>query len=353
MFTTLTIEGFRGIKRLKLENLAPITLFTGDNGAGKSTVLEAALALCGRFNPQWILNLQAHRGFEMWTQDEGPNYSGLFAEFSDIGEATVAGKDESGSLKKVVIERDDATASVVARASRASLSTDLRITAPVLSVKAYEGTEIANESKLNWIAEAGKSRLEITGQRKSQHEALLHHPGTRTAGSEEEVRFGEASASGRANEIVKALSVFDPQIEKIEYVRTRKGQYFLAHRKDGPAPLGLLGGGINNIFMYFVDLDATRGGWLGIDEIDNGIHYKHLPKIVRMLVDGAVDSQTQLMMSTHSHEAVKALVSAGEERMYDAVGVVHLQREPDGQIVATQFRGKDLAASVDLGYELR
>ena len=39
---SLSIEGFRGIKRLWLPKLGRATLPTGRNGVGKTTVLEAA-----------------------------------------------------------------------------------------------------------------------------------------------------------------------------------------------------------------------------------------------------------------------------------------------------------------------
>lgn len=36
----LDIEAYRGIKNLKMENLAPINIITGDNNSGKTSVLE-------------------------------------------------------------------------------------------------------------------------------------------------------------------------------------------------------------------------------------------------------------------------------------------------------------------------
>ena len=63
MFTSIEIKAFRGIRDLTLSDVAPVTLLTGDNGVGKTTVLEAVFALYARLNPSWVLNLQVHRGF--------------------------------------------------------------------------------------------------------------------------------------------------------------------------------------------------------------------------------------------------------------------------------------------------
>ena len=39
------IETFRGIKNLRLENLAPINILTGDNNCGKTSILEVLQSL--------------------------------------------------------------------------------------------------------------------------------------------------------------------------------------------------------------------------------------------------------------------------------------------------------------------
>lgn len=43
MISAIEIEGLRGIKHGKLEGLTPLTILTGPNGCGKSTVLDALL----------------------------------------------------------------------------------------------------------------------------------------------------------------------------------------------------------------------------------------------------------------------------------------------------------------------
>ncbi len=39
--TELNIETYRGIKSLKLNNLAPINIITGDNNCGKTSVFRS------------------------------------------------------------------------------------------------------------------------------------------------------------------------------------------------------------------------------------------------------------------------------------------------------------------------
>jgi energy-coupling factor transporter ATP-binding protein EcfA2 len=41
MYERISIQGFRGLKELTIDHLAPISILIGKNGSGKSTVLEA------------------------------------------------------------------------------------------------------------------------------------------------------------------------------------------------------------------------------------------------------------------------------------------------------------------------
>ena len=44
----LSIENFRGIKRLEIPHLGRVTLLAGRNGVGKTTVLDAVKVYAGR-----------------------------------------------------------------------------------------------------------------------------------------------------------------------------------------------------------------------------------------------------------------------------------------------------------------
>lgn len=46
MIHAIEIQKFRGIPQLKLENVAPVNIFTGLNGAGKTSILEAIHIAC-------------------------------------------------------------------------------------------------------------------------------------------------------------------------------------------------------------------------------------------------------------------------------------------------------------------
>ncbi|MCS7267542.1 MAG: AAA family ATPase, partial [Geminicoccaceae bacterium] len=58
----LEIRRFRGIRGLVLDELPPVTVLTGRNGCGKTSVLEAAFLLCGLSNASLVFSSASFRG---------------------------------------------------------------------------------------------------------------------------------------------------------------------------------------------------------------------------------------------------------------------------------------------------
>ncbi len=82
MIESVKITNFRCFKELSVQSLAPINLIVGDNGVGKTTLLEAVfLALCA--NPQKALVLRQYRGLD-------GQFSG---DISQVAEAMYGGGD--------------------------------------------------------------------------------------------------------------------------------------------------------------------------------------------------------------------------------------------------------------------
>src|SRR5271166_6028975 len=51
----VTINGFRGLKDLRLEGLGLMNVLVGPNNCGKTSVLEALSILCNAFEPyEWV-----------------------------------------------------------------------------------------------------------------------------------------------------------------------------------------------------------------------------------------------------------------------------------------------------------
>lgn len=196
MVQSLEISGFRGFRKLSLHNLAPVTIFTGLNGAGKTTALEAALAIYGRRNPAWVPGLQGHRGFNVMTA-KGPNYTGLFYGFSDTGKASIVAKFTDGKIRRLDVQR---FGKPQARSAPPSASSSTEETASSqLNFRAYEGKQSEHSSRLIWeFSQSKRPSLRAEGApAEAMPVGMLMHPSDRAAGAEERERFGQLALGGR------------------------------------------------------------------------------------------------------------------------------------------------------------
>ena len=70
---SLSIQGFRGVRKLEIPKLGRVTLITGKNDVGKTTVLEAAQIYGSRGNEGAIYSLlEKHEETSVFSEDGNP-----------------------------------------------------------------------------------------------------------------------------------------------------------------------------------------------------------------------------------------------------------------------------------------
>ncbi len=355
MLKSISIQGFRGIDRLRIDGLAPLTVLIGDNGAGKSTVLEAAFALYGRLMPSWVLSLQARRGMLSFS-NEGPSYLGLFYGSSESGPAVISGRTADSTEYRLEIERQPiGTQAITVGVREQAASSEMPTQVPSLRLRASKNGEEEGSSELIWkFTPPNQGEVQIRNGRNERPYALLQPPSDGALSHDDRERFGDARETGLDAQVLELVQQVDSRIEDIEFLQTSRSQYFRAKLKDGATlPLGMLGGGVVNIFRMAINLAFVKDGLLAIDEVENGIYHRRLPDCFKALLAARKQLNTQLMLATHSFEALTAILQAAEEQDVKQLAVVHLRRDDAGVVRATVIRGVDAIASLKQGYDLR
>ncbi len=361
--TSLSIRGFRGIRELDIDGLKPLTVFTGDNGAGKSTCLEAAFLLFGRMNPVCAVPIQARRGLGTMSKDglspHGLFYSPLELERATLSSATLSGAElgleillEPSPQDAVVLSQDESSPAKV----DASKLQDVAIRASLRFI-AKRGACVENESQLLSVLNSSRHELQLVarGAKPGSTRALLLHPSSGSPPDEEDKRrYGDLRAAGREAEVLEVMRTIDPRVDDVEYLETSRSQYFRAKLSGGRSlPLGMLGAGATTAFRFAVSLATVQSGLIGIDEVENGIHHSRQPQFFRKLIETRARLGTQVVLATHSREALTAIVEAATEVDPENFAVVHLRRDDTDEVRATVIPAKDAQASIDLGYDLR
>ena len=150
---------------------------------------------------------------------------------------------------------------------------------------------------------------------------------------------------GRYGEIERIAIVGDERLVPSRVIVRRTGE-------DDPVPLKSLGDGAVRMFGLALALSNSQGGFLLIDEVENGLHHSVHEAFWRMLLRVANANNVQVLATTHSWDAVSGFARAATE--IDGVdgALVRLERDDD-ETYAVEYDERELAVVSKQGIEVR
>ena len=89
---------------------------------------------------------------------------------------------------------------------------------------------------------------------------------------------------------------------------------YIEHRKLGLAPFYTFGDGLKKMLLIALTLPLAKNGIFLIDEIETSIHFSALSQVFTWLIKACKINKTQLFVTTHSLEAVDAMLEADSEK---------------------------------------
>lgn len=353
-FKNIHIRPFRALYDLKLESLGRLNLFVGPNSTGKTSVLEAVSVCCHPDDPRkWIamINRRGHGAPRERIKDMFP---WLFPYFSQGGR---------GSEIDIEYERAGIP-------PRWHLNAHIdRVAAIRTDAESEEGTEDTLRARL--IIEPVGAPPD-SSHRTPPVEFVVREgaalPPARSAESVPMVAVAptthrseifQITALSRLddrathNAVVTLLKDFDPGVEDIE-VYDREGTRSALrvwHRDTGMTPINVFGDGFRRVLTYALSLVQCKDGVLLIDEIETAIHYAALQRVYRWLEEASEALNVQIFATTHSLEAIDAMIAAAPEgrgpRLYK------LRRTSSGVKVAAYSADELRTLRVEFGDEVR
>ena len=124
-------------------------------------------------------------------------------------------------------------------------------------------------------------------------------------------QFSKLKAAGRDGQAVKALRNIERRLKGLDILVI--GGEPVVHADVGlgtPVPLPMMGEGFNQIFAIVLAIANFPEGVVLIDEIENGLHVSALEKLWSAVHKMAVETDVQIVATTHSLECVRAGLSA-------------------------------------------
>lgn len=358
MVQSVSFRNFRGFQHLELPDLAPITLLSGKNNTGKSTVLEGIFLLADHSDSMCFEKICNFRSLPV-IPDFDILWKPLFHQMNADEPVQIFARLEHDT--ELIYYREDSyspqlqdfkgmTPDVMNRfmsSAQSGYTLGFRLTQKELSytetghfVAAPDGiavninTSIPNDQKV---------AMPFTQMINSKIAAFY---------SPVEL-FGKLELKGRKSEILGILKKMDPAISDITAITTN-GQTQLYGNMGGKLlPIRLAGDGMNRLLIIMLSIMENPNSIFLVDEIENGFHYSMFPMIWECIAHAAQKSNCQVIATTHSYECVAAAVEGIEKAdMKDDFCFFRLAQEKNGPR-AYRFSSDVIRTALDSEMEVR
>ncbi|MCX7366783.1 MAG: AAA family ATPase [Alphaproteobacteria bacterium] len=353
MITSVEVRNYRSFESTKIDGLQRINLIVGDNGSGKTALLEAIFLAAGP-SPEIALRMRLWRGMEnqqfMGThaQIDRAVWADLFHRFNVSEPAFIGLKGSAAHTRSVTMSLRETRRQFVPRrgAKTPNLLTDYEH--PVLFEWRGPG-----EYKKSFSPHMENGQLKFS----EVQETLIRtgfYAANRTYASWESIaNFSALSRAFKSEEFVATFHKHFPRIEGLS-IEVAAGQTMLFATVHGFAekiPLSLASGGMNKLAAMLLGFSAHPGGIIFFDEIENGFYYRRMPEIWASILDMARAYDVQVFVSTHSAECLKAAAGLARNNISD-FSLLRTVMENDATKVRS-IKAEKFVASMEEDIELR
>jgi len=365
-FETITIDGFRGLRDLRLEGLGAVNILVGDNNSGKTSVLEAMSIACNPFGPQEWLAMIRRRDFGGLDENRGQSLRWCFPQSGALRnqDFMFKGRCEINSqgrypLRKLVAEVSDIQGIPSLNELKRMRRLPEDATESIAFAESWRGIELKHVVEMNDAADQpspfGFPTVSTTDPITLQFwddddrmGPILSRPrqgnlpsSTLTPYSYQinqlqlrshssQLFQGNGDAMEKREHVLDLIRQFDPEITDIQIASYGglDAAIYLNHKRLGPAPLSVFGDALRRAVLLSSTLPKLVGGLLMIDEIETGIHISSLVKVFDWLMKTAKQFDVQVIATTHSLEAIDGILAASGDNLDDLV-TFHLDNDGD------------------------
>lgn len=358
MINRISFENFRGLKKLELPELSRITLLTGKNNAGKSSILEGIFLFMNHSLQNSFVSINNFRGIYVNMDSSsiwGPAFYGLDTDKSINIAATLNEKHCNLSYQKDV----SFTAADSSKDDQAIMKQFVTSIRANYNMKYHYKQEDYTEEGIFYTNGSGVFRTIQTSLPNNQ---LLFMPYTLYINSTTLFSFSENAISdwiglmelnGKKDRIVEALKYIEKDISNIITITNLGQVQVLAKIADQVFPVKLSGDGLFRLMYILLAIFANPGSIILIDEIETGFHYSMYERLWKLIAEAAKENNCQIIATTHNYECIeKAISGIGAAGCEDSFCMYRIEHS-DGENRAIRYDGELTQLSIDMNMEVR
>lgn len=392
---SLRIRNFRMLEDFQVGSLGRVNLIVGRNNSGKSTVLESIRILAARGNPRLLMSILTDHDETALLESEqagigdeliANGFRYLFPErrfptFDDfairIGEIDsdllkiehlffrteaedVQGED--GELfekrfKRILISKDDPNGLSVENIGQA-----LRITNGA-------NANISRSIIIEFDSMRSRFRHPAWDAGVLSETPCSLIPTDFMPHADLSDLWDRVSLTSFEDKVLGAMRLIEPRLRGLAFIkapresRTSSSRYAEARipvvkleGSDERIPLNSMGDGMLRVLQLVLAILPAQGGFLLIDEFENGLYYGVQEAVWKMVFELAAELDIQVFATTHSQDCIKSFAQAAQKHPEEGV-LFKLSRSraasDEGKIIATVYSEEQLAFASETEMEVR
>lgn len=360
MFKEIEINGYRGLKNIRLKELERINVLIGENNSGKTSVLEAIQLFGSRNVIENAISIARKREAQYVTPigTRLMPFDMLFYSFpidnEEFKEIDVRGYEDGIGSCRVGLRADFHKEFILPESLGAA---EIRKYEECCDedgyIRASSGQYLYDckfhDIKDFYFSEI-QTRAEIIDESEKKYKTpillskclsiLYISPADIYTNRILSASLYKGMLVEEKRRLLELLQLFDERIIGIEIGVQYGRPVTLIEMEDcGLVPVSVFGDGLKKVLTLASAIVKTRDGILLIDEFETGIHKHALIQVAKWLVLATERYKVQLFMTTHSDDAIDALVRAQED--FNNINAYRLEHYKD-RIFVKKFGGIDL-----------
>ena len=377
---TVTIHQFRGLRDLELKDLGRINLLVGLNNSGKTSVLEALSVYCHPLDIKVWLSTANQREQDIgvyrirlldaieWlfthnsasiVEPDKPiiliSSTGLFsvkkliASYEEMEQISLS---EESNIRNISNEEE------IENEDTPRVKKGIKLKIEVFADDGYQLSLFGEPPACitDFLLWEDERFYRLPGKREPSLKTSVVTPSSHRSEVGQFRLLSEATFQNFKADVVKLLQQMDKNISDIEILlppesMSSRFNIYIQHKKLGLAPVSTFGDGIRRLLHIALKLASVKGGILLIDELESTIHTEALQSSFQWLVKWCTEMDVQLFATTHSLEAVDALLEVTES---DSDLVLYRLEPKEGKTKVVRHDGHRLRRlREELGQEVR
>jgi AAA15 family ATPase/GTPase len=343
----------RCFKNFSLDNIAPITLISGRNNIGKTTLLECIYLSCRFFLPNIFIELNVNRGNNNINLNPIILWEQLFYNIDlsnplTLDSTLTYGKNYLKFYKDVNLSIEKTVTNIYNTDSLVIPSTELFYPLNIVN------TSGKNKFKANFIIQNNGLALKTKGGKIANIQKIYYLTAYSNIDMNNIIELlSKIELKLKKQELIDILKTIDHKINNIVIVNIHNLANIFCTTIDGiNIHISNFGKGFFKLLILIAFLLENPDSIVLIDEIENGFHYSFLPILWEILYNLSIKYNSQIIATTHSYECIEKAFNFFKNTDEGFFSYIKLSKD-NSEIKSHVFTKNLLENAIKLDFEVR